>query len=73
MLLLHSLLEFVPSSRVVVVLVGLYVLPTIVAAIKRGPVWLLTMAVNIALGWTVIGWVVALAWAVRDSKGTPPT
>lgn len=42
----------------------LYFLPAIIAWNKRsfGPV----MAINVFLGWTLVGWVVALAWALKD-------
>jgi hypothetical protein len=44
----------------------LYWVPTIVAFARqnnRGPV----TVVNCLLGWTIIGWIIALAMAVRDS------
>jgi len=71
-LLLHSPLDFLPAPGFVVVLAGAYVFPSFVAIVKRGPRWPLACAVNIGLGWTIIGWVLALAWAVSDGKDTPP-
>lgn len=48
----------------------LYFIPTVVAWGKKkadGPI-----VVNIFLGWTLIGWVIALAWAVNlDPKDAP--
>jgi len=45
-------------------LIGLYLIPTIVALTRdhhnKGPI----IVVNVFLGWTFIGWVVALAMAV---------
>lgn len=44
---------------------GLYFLPTIIAAARehaQGPVF----ALNLFLGWTLIGWVAALVWAVTE-------
>jgi hypothetical protein len=45
------------------IILGLYFAPTIVAGIRRhhnmGPL----VVVNVLLGWTLIGWVVALAMA----------
>lgn len=50
-----------------VVLIGFYFLPTIVAFTRkvtdRGSV----VVINLFLGWTLIGWVVALAMACRSS------
>jgi hypothetical protein len=51
----------------------IYFLPAIVAAKFRnaGAIFVL----NLLLGWTLIGWIVALVWAVKvrgDAKGVPP-
>ena len=46
--------------------IGLYFLPTIIAH-QRGVSSIWSIAVlNLFLGWTLVGWVVALALAVRD-------
>jgi hypothetical protein len=50
----------------VAILVGLYLLPSIVAATRRVPHAGPVVVVNVFLGWTLIGWVVALALALRD-------
>jgi hypothetical protein len=46
---------------------GLYFLPTVVAfsrrVVNRGSV----AVINVFLGWTFIGWVIALAMALRTS------
>lgn len=54
------------------VLVGiiLYLLPAIVALLKRHPKWLAIAAVNALTGWTIIGWIVAMVWAVRRPKAS---
>jgi hypothetical protein len=50
------------------ILIGLYFVPTVVAALRKtgsvqfGPV----IVINLFLGWTLIGWVVALAMAVKN-------
>lgn len=47
----------------IIAIIALYFLPTIVAGEKsqKGSVFVL----NLFLGWTLIGWVVALSWAVK--------
>jgi hypothetical protein len=41
-----------------------YFIPTMVAGLRHHP-WVGSIVViNIGLGWTVVGWVIALAWAV---------
>ena len=42
---------------------GLYFLPAIVAAARGMDKQAAVIVLNIFLGWTLIGWVVALCWA----------
>lgn len=42
----------------------LYFAPAIIADKRKHPNWRSIVAVNILLGWTFIGWVVALVWSV---------
>ena len=51
---------------VLVVLAVLYFLPTIIAADRGVTNTGSVIVVNVFLGWTVIGWVVALAMAARS-------
>lgn len=49
-----------------VILIVLYMLPTIVATRrKKKNVSAITM-LNLFLGWTFIGWVIALVWACTE-------
>jgi hypothetical protein len=48
---------------VLAVLPLLYLLPTIVALQRRKQNALSILMVNLYLGWTLIGWVAAIAWA----------
>lgn len=47
----------------VVLLVGGYFLPTIVARAQRNHQVVAIFVLNLLLGWTVVGWIVALVWA----------
>lgn len=51
----------------VVLVVGLYFLPTIVGSARHVVHIGSVFAVNLLLGWTVIGWAVALAMALRTN------
>jgi hypothetical protein len=51
---------------VVVLLFVLYFLPTIIATARKVPNVGSVFVVNLFLGWSFIGWVVALAMAVRS-------
>lgn len=47
-------------------LAGVYLLPAFIGAVRRVRNLGSLTVINVGLGWTVAGWVVALAMAVRD-------
>lgn len=55
---------------VVVILIGLYLLPSLVAARRKHNNEHAIVALNILLGWTLLGWVAALVWALTPSQPT---
>ena len=57
---------------VVVVALCWYFLPTVVAVSRKVTNMGSVVVVNVFLGWTFIGWVVALAMACRTSRIVPP-
>jgi hypothetical protein len=48
----------------------LYFLPTIIAAIKSKRDTVAILLLNLFLGWSVIGWIVALVWAAKSDVPT---
>jgi hypothetical protein len=52
----------------IVFLIGLYFVPTIVAIARKVSDQGSVVVINLFLGWTLVGWVVALAMACRTSK-----
>lgn len=56
----------------IVILGGLYFIPLIVASIRKVPNVGSVGVLNFFLGWTLIGWVVALSMAARSAP-TPPS
>lgn len=56
----------------IVAIIGIYFLPGIVAHIRdhnnENPIVLL----NLFLGWTFLGWIVALVWAASDNTAAAP-
>lgn len=46
-----------------------YFMPTLLALWGRRLNWLSVFVVNLFLGWTLLGWVAALAWAVKVDRG----
>lgn len=55
-------METVGALLAVIILSAFYVLPTIIGWKKRNAVAI--CALNLLLGWTFVGWVVALVWAL---------
>ena len=51
------------------ILVALYFIPSIVASKRDHPQSLAIVALNLLLGWTFIGWVAALVWALMGAAG----
>ncbi len=51
---------------VFVISIGIYFLPTIIAIARRRDNILAIFLLNFFLGWTFIGWVVALVWSVKN-------
>ena len=51
-----------------IVVLGFYFLPTIVAVVRKVTNQGSVAVINFFLGWTLIGWVVALAMACRTSQ-----
>ncbi len=44
----------------------MYFLPTIIALIKSKRDTVAILLLNLFLGWSVIGWIIALVWAARN-------
>ncbi|APQ42422.1 hypothetical protein PBI_BLUE_70 [Mycobacterium phage Blue] len=63
------LMSISPSHALLVVLGTAYFVPTIVAYYRKASLRQPVAVINVFLGWTFIGWVVALAMAVKDSRG----
>ncbi len=54
----------------IAVLFVMYWLPTIIVVLRRTPFALSVAAVNFFLGWTIIGWFVALIMALAAAPAT---
>jgi hypothetical protein len=50
-----------------------YWIPTVVAVVRHVPNMASVVVINLFLGWTLIGWVVALAMSVRSRPDPYPT
>jgi Superinfection immunity protein len=59
------------ATKVVAVIVAIvtagYMLPWAIAAVRDAPHWAVFW-INLLLGWTVVGWIVALIMALRAQR-----
>ena len=53
---------------VIILLIGLYFVPTIVGYVRKKDNKMSILMLNLFLGWTLVGWVVSLVWAVSKDK-----
>ena len=58
--------DIIPGIIVLVLGLALYALPSIIAGRRRKRNANAIGALNLLLGWTVIGWVVALVWSLTE-------
>jgi len=66
--MLADLLTVVVLGVTVTISAALYFLPVLVGAFRRAPDLGSVAVLNVLLGWTLIGWVVALALAFRSTR-----
>lgn len=55
------------SVIVIILLIFLYFVPIIVATMQDHKNTASIAIINVLLGWTFIGWVIALAWAFKSN------
>ncbi len=55
------------SIGLVVIIVALYFIPTIIALLRGHRQTVAIAALNLLLGWTVLGWVGSLVWSLTNS------
>lgn len=60
-------IEFAIVIPVVLIGVSLYLVPTIISGIRQHRNANAILIVNLFLGWSFIGWVAALVWAMTDN------
>ena len=66
-------METVYGAILVVISLFIYFLPTFVAKGKKHPNFMSIFLLNFFLGWSLLGWVIALVWAVKNEKSSQPT
>jgi hypothetical protein len=48
-------------------ILALHFLPTIIAAVRHAHNFGWILVINLLLSWTVVGWIIALVWAICDT------
>lgn len=73
-MLSSGLSEPVPAEFFVLIPIGalLYLLPALIAAHRHHKSKIAIFALNLLLGWALIGWVGALVWALTSPKPETP-
>ncbi len=54
-------------------LLPVYFVPSIVATVRKAENLSAIIVLNLFAGWTFLGWVGSLVWALAAEKKTPPT
>lgn len=44
-----------------------YIIPAIIAGVRKHNNYVAILIINAVLGWTIIGWIVALIWSLTDN------
>ena len=70
--MISSAVSFIVIASLTSLSLALYLLPCLIGCARRAPDMGAVAVINILLGWTLIGWVVALAMAFRSVPPGPP-
>ena len=75
-LILFGIIDAILEGGGVILLIGIsllaYLIPTLVAFARKVPSTLSIAVLNIFLGWSIIGFVVSLVWALKNYDYVPP-
>ena len=58
------------GEALLVILAALYFLPTLIALVRVRTNIMAITALNLLAGWTAVGWIIALIWALSSDKPT---
>jgi hypothetical protein len=63
--MINAVLTLVVLTVMVAASLALYLLPVLICWVRRVPDFAPVAVINVLLGWTLVGWVIALAFALR--------
>lgn len=70
-LMVHSSIDTTDFVAALFVVLALYLLPLVIALVRRHRHRGLICAVNLLLGWTIVGWLVSLIWSILPKRRKP--
>lgn len=59
-------MDFIIGLSIIILLIAFYFLPTIISGVKGKKNSVAIFFLNLLLGWTVLGWIIALVWALTQ-------
>jgi hypothetical protein len=65
---ISSVITVIVLSNIALASGAMYLLPALIGSIRRVPDAGTVVAINVLLGWTLIGWAIALAMALRSAR-----
>lgn len=65
-------MELIEFLAYLMLTLGFYLLPSLIAAFRNHTSGGGILVINVLLGWTILGWIIALAWSVSGFH-PPPT
>ncbi|MBP1971139.1 multisubunit Na+/H+ antiporter MnhG subunit [Virgibacillus natechei] len=63
-----ELLVLLIGLILILIAVGVYFAPSIVAKVRKQTNFNSIFVLNLFLGWSLVGWVVSLVWAVKKEE-----
>lgn len=64
----QSMMSLLGSLGYVLSFCAIYFMPSIVAYLNKAKSFSAIFVLNLFLGWTLIGWIIALVWALKNEK-----
>ena len=57
------------TELIILLAAAAYFLPTLIAIVRKHPARLPLILVNIFAGWTLLGWLACMIWAIFGGRG----
>ena len=64
---MQTLADFLDGLLLLLFLLGMYFFPAIIAKLRNHQQRVAILVLNLLLGWTLLGWIAAMIWAVTNT------